>query len=830
MLWSPVIDEPVGDEPSGSEVDPQIPSALSHVLAPAPKPAPAPTQIARRRIRVRGVVQGVGYRPFVFRLAEQEQLAGWVSNDSEGVLAEVEGDPENVERLVARLSKEWPPLARVDAVESVVIVPADATDAECEAGFQIHASEHDAAAQTGIPADAATCPDCLRELFDPNDRRYGYPFLNCTNCGPRFTLTRSVPYDRPQTSMAKFQMCPECQREYDDPRDRRFHAQPNACALCGPKLEFVAVSGVAASGVTPKAAAASPLEETIARLLRGEIIAIKGVGGFHLAVDAGNNDAVRRLRERKHRAGKPFAVMVKDEAAAMNLCKISHAERRILTSVERPIVLMRRLNSTTPEINEAPHIAAEVAPGLPYLGLFLPYAPLHHLLFADGRLKALVMTSANLSDEPICIDNDDARERLAGIADGFLLHDREIPQRCDDSVVAVVEGEPQFLRRARGYVPLAVRLPVAARPLLAVGGQMKCVFTLARGHEAFQSQHIGDLEYLAGMDFFESALTHLQKTFDFRPECVVHDLHPEYLTTQWATEFAKARGIRRIAVQHHHAHIATCMAEHGITDRVIGIALDGTGFGCDESVWGGEVLIADLCDFRRVGHLRALPMPGGSKAVEQPWRMALSAVWSLLGEDAARELTWPGQDRELLLAWMRRRQVGPLTSSCGRLFDAVSALVTGRAVVDYEAQAAIELEGLADLGKCGAYTTNVVAGEDGWLIEPGLMLKELLEDRRGGVNASVMSARFHSWVARSFAQAAQLARENTSLNRVCLSGGTMHNRLLTRLLKRELTAIGFEVLLHRDVSPGDGGLSYGQAAVAAARMNTGPDKFQEFAI
>jgi hydrogenase maturation protein HypF len=814
-------ESPTIDVPPESEADANVSRGAEPVSA-------SRLVIARRRIRVRGVVQGVGYRPFLFHLVEEEQLAGWVTNDSDGVVAEVEGDREHVMRLIARLSEEWPPLARVDAVES------EAIDVKLETGFIIHASERGAQARTGIPADAATCPDCLRELFDINDRRYGYPFLNCTNCGPRFTLTRSVPYDRPQTSMAKFQMCPECQREYDDPRDRRFHAQPNACAACGPRLEFVNASGGGMEN-----AARSPLEETIARLQRGEIIAIKGVGGFHLAVDAENDAAVRRLRERKHRASRPFAVMVKDEAEAANLCVISEAERQVLTSVERPVVLMRRRESIAPATSKGIRIAAEVAPAfpwpslawptlpyptLPYLGLFLPYAPLHHLLFADGRLRALVMTSANLSDEPICIDNDEAQKRLRGIADGFLLHDREILQRCDDSVVAVVEGEPQIVRRARGYVPLAVRLPIAARPLLAVGGQMKCVFTLARGHEAFQSQHIGDLQNLAGMDFLESALAHLQKTFDVQPECVVHDLHPEYLSTQWARERANNCGISRIAVQHHHAHIAACMAEHGVTDQVIGIALDGTGFGSDGTVWGGEVLISDLCDFRRVGHLRALPMPGGSKAVEQPWRMALSAVWSLLGEDAARELSWPECDGKTLFAWMRHGQVGPLTSSCGRLFDAVAALVTGRAVNSYEAQAAIELEALADEGECGSYTTDIVAGEDGWLIDPGEMLKELLDERGRGMSAALMSTRFHAWVARSFALVAQHARESTMLNRVCLSGGTMHNRLLTRLLKRELNAMGFEVLLHRDVSPGDGGLSYGQAAVAAARMNAHSDR------
>jgi hydrogenase maturation protein HypF len=810
MQESPTIDGPIGREADAKD-------SREAELAPVSTPT-----ITRRRIRVRGVVQGVGYRPFLFRLVEEEQLAGWVTNDSQGVIAEVEGDPEHVARLIARLSEDWPPLARVDAVESEVIDP------DGKLGFSIHASDRGTEARTGIPADAATCPDCLRELFDANNRRYGYPFLNCTNCGPRFTFTRSVPYDRPQTSMAKFRMCPECQREYDDPRDRRFHAQPNACAVCGPRLEFVDAAGVGL--VTTDG---SPLEETIARLQRGDILAIKGVGGFHLAVDAENDEAVRRLRERKHRASKPFAVMVKDETVAAHLCIMNEADRRLLTGVERPVVLMRRretcalatIGGVAMPAGDALEVAASVAPGIPWLGVFLPYAPLNHLLFADGRLRALVITSANLSEEPICIDNDEARERFGGIADGFLLHDREILQRCDDSVTVVVEGDPQIVRRARGYVPLAVRLPVGTRPLLAVGGQMKSVFTLASGHEAFQSQHIGDLQNLAGLEFFESALSHLQKTFDIQPECVVHDLHPEYLSTQWAQVHAENCGIRRIAVQHHHAHTAACMAEHGVTDRVIGIALDGTGFGSDGTVWGGEVLIADLCEFSRVGHLRALPMPGGSTAVEQPWRMAVSAVWTLLGEEAARRLPWPERDGELLLARMKRGTVGPVTSSCGRLFDAVASLVTGRVVNSYEAQAAIELEGVADESEGGSYTTDVAEDENGWLIEPAAMLRELLDERSRGMSAALMSARFHAWVARSFALVAQHTRESTMLNRVCLSGGTMHNRLLTRFLKRELDAMGFEVLLHRDVSPGDGGLSYGQAAVAAAHMQVDCNRF-----
>ena len=428
------------------------------------------------------------------------------------------------------------------------------------------------------------------------------------------------------------------------------------------------------------------------------------------------------------------------------------------------------------------------------------------------------MTSANLSDEPICIDNNEARERLDGVADGFLMHDREILQRCDDSVMAVVESLPQIIRRARGYVPLPVTLPVAAPPLLAVGGQMKSVFTLARGVEAFQSQHLGDLEDRSALEFFESALGHLQSTFEVTPEFIAHDLHPDYLSTQWATSYARAHHLPLIGVQHHHAHIASCMAEHGVTGKVIGIALDGTGYGTDGTVWGGEVMIADLCEFRRVAHLRPLPMPGGSKAIEQPWRMTMSAVYTLLGENAARELDIPEHEAQLLLQWMQRGRVGPLTSSCGRLFDAVAALVLGRHMVDYEAQAAIELEGIASDEDCGDYPVEITAGKYAFIIEPARMLGQLLNEIHLARPASQISARFHAWMAISFAHAARRIGEKTHLETVCLSGGSMHNRLLTRLLRRELESMGFQVLLQTKVSPGDGGLSYGQTAVAAARI------------
>ena len=531
----------------------------------------------RRAALVRGVVQGVGFRPFVYRLAIEEGLTGLIGNDTDGVTIEIEGPPARVAAFLVRLRREAPPLARID---SVVVRELPLAGAQAgRAGFHIVASEVVGRVSTGIPADAATCPDCQRELLDPNDRRYRYPFLNCTNCGPRFTITRRIPYDRPQTSMAKFPMCPACQREYDDPLNRRFHAQPNACWTCGPRVWLVGPDGAAI--VTVDAVAAC-----IDRLVAGQIMAIKGIGGFHLSVDATNPAAVMRLRQRKRRYGKPLAVMVRDLEAARVICALTAEEELLLTTPARPIVLARW--------RESSGIVHCVAPGIPWLGVFLPYAPLQHLLFADPRVRALVMTSANLSEEPIAIDNDEALARLGVIADAFLMHDREILQRCDDSVTAVVDGAPQLVRRARGFVPLAVELPFDAPPLLAVGGHLKNVFALARGRLAYQSQHLGDLENLTGLEFFRESLDHLMHTFEIEPQAVVHDLHPGYLSTGWAREWARERGLPLIAVQHHHAHVAGCMAEHGLTGSVIGLALDGTGYGRDGKIWGGEVLIARL--------------------------------------------------------------------------------------------------------------------------------------------------------------------------------------------------------------------------------------------
>lgn len=761
----------------------------------------APSHV-RRAVLVRGVVQGVGFRPFVYRLATEEALAGFIGNDTDGVTIEIEGPGARVDSFVARLRSEIPPLARIDAV-AVRDLPNTG-----ETGFHIVASQVKGQVSTGIPADAATCADCLRELFDPSDRRYRYPFLNCTNCGPRFTIARSIPYDRPQTSMACFTMCAACQAEYDDPLNRRFHAQPNACSQCGPSVWLEVPDGA-------RIESPDPVSDTIDRLLAGRIAAIKGIGGFHLAVDATSESAVAELRRRKHRYGKPLAIMVRDIAAARAVCVLNPEEEALLQTPAHPIVLAKA--------RTANGIASGVAPGIPWLGVFLPYAPLQHLLFADPRVHALVMTSANLSEEPIAIDNAEARTRLGAIADFFLMHDREILQRCDDSVTAIVEGAPQFLRRARGYVPLGIELPFDVPPLLAVGGHLKNVFTLARGRFAYQSQHLGDLENLTGLEFFKESLAHLSHTFEIEPELVVHDLHPGYLSTAWAKEWAAERNLPLIAVQHHHAHIAACMAEHNVTEPVIGLSLDGTGYGTDGRIWGGEVLVCALDHFERFAHLEYVPMPGGDAAIRAPWRMAFShLVAAGVDEEVAQKLVGASAEEVRVLTRMMGRGLNsPQTSSCGRLFDAVAAIVLERRTVDYDAQAAIELEGICiDEPSAPAYATEFIRGN--WpqrkpaQIRVASLWIELLADLRSGVRNPLIGARFHAAIAGAFVGAAGAARSATGIKQVALSGGCFHNRRLAHLLRKGLQAEGFEVFQQQKVSPGDGGLSFGQAVVGAA--------------
>jgi hydrogenase maturation protein HypF len=772
-------------------------------------------------VQVRGVVQGVGFRPFVYRLASEEGLSGFIGNDTDGVTIEIEGPAANVEAFLRRLRTERPSLARIDSVSVKDLALSDKAAAGAE--FQIVLSEVKGRVSTGIPADAATCPDCLRELLDPADRRYRYPFLNCTNCGPRFTITRRIPYDRPQTSMAAFPMCPACQAEYDDPLNRRFHAQPNACWECGPHVTFRAAPTADVPGNFDEVCGKGAVEKTIQMMVEGRIMAIKGIGGFHLSVDATNEQAVSRLRARKHRYGKPLAVMVRDLQQARLLAVLSPEEEALLTTPARPIVLVRSRTDCG--------VADSVAPGIPWLGVFLPYAPLQHLLFADGRLQTLVMTSANLSEEPIAIDNEEAWERLGGIANAFLMHNREILQRCDDSVAAVVDGAPQLIRRARGFVPLGVplgpELPVEAPPLLAVGGHLKNVFALARGRFVYQSQHLGDLEDLKGLAFFEESLNHLMRTFEIEPQTVVHDLHPGYLSTEWAKSWAEERNLALIGVQHHHAHIAGCMAEHGLTGPVIGLALDGTGYGMDGKIWGGEVLIASLTEFERFAHLDNVPMPGGEKAIREPWRMAFTWLRAagLAVDEAAHFAGASLQEGHVLERMMERGINAPQTSSLGRLFDAVAAVVLKRRVVDYEAQAAIELEGIAvdepDMLDNKAYALELLGAEvsgEPLRISAAQMGRTLLADLRAGVAPARIAAQFHAGVAAGFVQAALRARAASGLQQVALSGGCMHNRRLARLLRTGLEAEGFHVFQHRNVSPGDGGLSYGQAVVGSARL------------
>jgi len=754
----------------------------------------------RRGIRVQGVVQGVGFRPFVYRIADEEGLSGFIGNDTDGVTIEIEGAPTRVEAFLGRLRTEAPPLSRVDHVDILELQPSG------ESGFRIVTSAVKGQVSTGIPADAATCADCLRELFDPKDRRYRYPFLNCTNCGPRYTITRRIPYDRPQTSMAVFPMCPACQAEYDDPLNRRFHAQPNACRECGPHVWLEAPEGTTIISV-------DPIQEAIDRLITGQVAAIKGIGGFHLAVDATSETAVTRLRERKHRYGKPLAVMVRDLEAARRLCLLTPEEEELMQRPSRPIVLARA--------HEKNGIAPSVAPGIPWLGLFLPYAPLQHLLFADPRVKALVMTSANLSEEPIAIDNAEARTRLGAIADFFLMHNREILQRCDDSVAAVVDGAPQLIRRARGFVPMGIELPFDAEPLLAVGGHLKNVFTLARGRFAYQSQHLGDLENLTGLEFFRESLAHLMRTFEIEPRAVVHDMHPGYLSSSWAKEWVAEKGLPLIPVQHHHAHIAACMGEHRLEGPVIGLSLDGTGYGIDGKIWGGEVLICRFDGFERFAHLDDVPMPGADAAVREPWRMAFAHVLAAgFSEGEARELTGASAEETRLVARMIERGLNaPLTSSLGRLFDAVAAVVLNRRKVDYEAQAAIELEGVCVAEPVHVdrmdYIPELSAGQP-LILKTAKLFTAVVDDLYRGVPKQRIAAQFHAGIAEGFIAAAASARGRTGIAQVVMSGGCMHNRRLTRLLRAGLEEEGFQVFAHRNVSPGDGGLSYGQTVVGAA--------------
>ncbi len=748
------------------------------------------------RISVRGVVQGVGFRPFVYQLATKHRLTGWVLNTSGDVKIEVEGKKEALDRFLIELEKDTPPLAHIDDISTERAAPAGYTT------FEIRHSLAQEGKYQLVSPDIATCDACKSELLSPDDRRYRYPFTNCTNCGPRFTIIEDIPYDRPNTTMRRFVMCPDCQREYDDPLDRRFHAQPNACPQCGPSLELVDGKG--------KAITCDDVINTASRLLiDGKILAIKGLGGFHLACDATNDDTVQLLRDRKRRPYKPLAIMLDTMENIKEHCIVSEEEEGLLTSPQCPIVLLRWQDGSS--------VSKNVAPELKYLGVMLPYTPLHHVLLRETVLP-LVMTSGNISEEPIAKDNDEALRRLEGIADFFILHNRDIHSRYDDSVAIVERGKPQLVRRARSYAPYPIHLPFQANQVLACGAELKNTFCITKDNYAFVSQHIGDMENLETMEHFENTIDLYKRLFRLEPEAVAYDLHPEYLSTKYAKE--RAGDLPLIGVQHHHAHIVSCMVENGVQEPVIGVALDGTGYGSDGTIWGGEFLIADYRGFQRKGHLEYVPMAGGAAAIERPYRMAFSYVHSLLGESMVDNglpfmKDVDQHEQEIMKQQIEKRINSPLTSSCGRLFDGVSALLSIRGTVDYEAQAAVELEMAATgaIGKAKTYPFSIVERDGARIVKLKEMFEAIIHDT-GRLSVGTISLGFHYTIAQMTVEMCRLIAEETKLCKVALSGGVFQNRLLSRLTINALEKEGFEVLTHSLVPTNDGGISLGQAVIA----------------
>jgi hydrogenase maturation protein HypF len=814
--------------------------------------------IILKQITIRGVVQGVGFRPFVYNLAERFGVHGWVLNNSSGVEIEAEGPREAVQAFVAALNDEAPPLARIEFLEAQEAPPHGYDH------FEIRHSERQEGRYQLISPDIATCPDCLRELLDPADRRYRYPFINCTNCGPRFTIVADIPYDRPSTTMRAFVMCPDCQREYDDPRDRRFHAQPNACPVCGPELELVPSSRFQVSGLVSHAdnvkletwnleLGTDALSQAADLLRSGAILALKGLGGFHLACDATNAEAVQTLRARKRRPHKPFALMMATLDEVVENCHVSPEEEALLTSPQCPIVLLPWRSTS--------NVVADIAPHNRYLGVMLPYTPLHHVLLRDvGR--PLVMTSGNLTEEPIAAENEEALRRLAHLADAFVLHNRDIYARYDDSVWFVprltcqpATALPQPIRRARGYAPFPIKLAFKTRQILACGAEIKNTFCLARDEYAFVSQHIGDMENLETLEHYNRTVDLYKHLFRVDPEIIAYDLHPDYLASKYAREqgetpdsehatradrrsdtqhaptAGRTRNTQRVPIQHHHAHLAACLADNGWRPDdgpVIGVSLDGTGYGADGHIWGGEWLVGDYRSYRRAAHLEYLPLPGGDAATRNPWRIAYSYMYTLLGEAPSFVVPEDASKAEvaLLRQQIDKRLNCPLTSSMGRLFDAVSALLGVRAQASYEAQAAIELEmtatgQIADspipiprslAGKGYAFQIETAGAR--YIIKLRELFAALTGAMKTGVPLEEMAMSFHETVARMTVDVCERIAGDTGLRTAALSGGCFQNRLLLSLTVPALQEAGFQVLHHRQVPCNDGGLSLGQAAIA----------------
>ncbi|HEV7584541.1 MAG TPA: carbamoyltransferase HypF [Solirubrobacteraceae bacterium] len=768
-------------------------------------PAPAAGTV-RARVRVEGTVQGVGFRPYVYRLATELSLGGFVLNDARGVEIEVQGAEDTVARFLEVLAPKAPALARVERVS------AEPLPVQEGAGFEIRESPAAGTPSAPVTPDSATCPECLAELLDPDDRRFRYPFINCTNCGPRFTIVRGIPYDRPLTTMAAFTMCERCRAEYEDPGDRRFHAQPNACPLCGPTLSLLEGTEAGTPWPTDPGGAGDAIAAAAGALRAGAIVAVKGIGGFHLACRADDEPAVARLRARKHREDKPFALMTADVDGARELVQLGEGELELLTSPARPIVLAGRLPAAA--------VADSVAPAARELGVMLAYSPVHHLLLADAGVP-LVMTSGNVSDEPIAYLDEDALARLRTIADLFLVHDRPIQTRTDDSVARSLAGGAMLLRRSRGHVPASIALAVPApQELLACGAELKSTFCLARGRRAWVSQHIGDLKNHETLSSFTDGVEHLERLFRVEPSVVAHDLHPDYLSTRYALA---REGLETIAVQHHHAHLAACLAEHGETGEAIAAVFDGSGYGSDGTVWGGELLVGGLRDFERAGHLRPVRLPGGDNAVREPWRLACAWLLEASGGEATPPLP-PAlaesvtAERWETVAQLARTELAPLCTSVGRLFDAVAALCGVRASINYEGQAAIELEGAVDPSEHGAYAIEVASRAGSLELDPREAVQAIMRDGTEGIAVGAIAARFHAGLAHATAEACALLAHERGLELVVLSGGVFQNRTLLELTLEDLRRAGLRVLVPRRLPPGDGGISFGQAAVAAARL------------
>ena len=773
----------------------------------------------RLRIEVHGAVQGVGFRPFVYRLAIELGLTGWVINDTRGVFIEVEGLEPNLHLFQERLVREAPPRAVIQKVDSLWLEPVGYER------FEIRHSDAGGTKTVLVLPDIATCADCLKEISDPGDRRYGYPFTNCTNCGPRFTIIEALPYDRPNTTMRHFVMCPDCQAEYDQPINRRFHAQPNACPVCGPHLTLWSAQGE----VLVQGDDAQVLQQAASGLRQGLVVAVKGLGGFHLMVDARNADAVALLRQRKRRPHRPLALMARDLEQARTLCSISEEAEQLLTTPEAPILLLPRLSN-------AP-VADNVAPNNPNLGIMLPYTPLHHLLLHMLDFP-VVATSGNLTDEPICTDEREALRRLGGVADLFLVHNRPITRHADDSIVWIVDKQAQLLRRARGYAPLPVTVARPLPTILGVGTHLKNTVALSVGPHVFISQHIGDLETLEAIIAFERVIADFLRLYEAKPVAIAHDLHPDYVSTRWAQEALRtghianlpvaAEELKLVAVQHHHAHLAACLAENKVSGSALGVTWDGTGYGTDGTVCGGEFLLGDSADFVRVAHLRPFRLLGGEAAVLEPCRVAVALLWEVLGEDVwerddlapLREFSM--SQRGLLAQMLQRGVNAPVTTSVGRLFDGVAALVGLHQRVTFEGQAAMALEFAADPSVQEAYPFLLEEHRDReggaalskWILDWRPLLVALLDDLQRKVPAGIMAARFHNALVEGIVAVAR----QVGHARVILSGGCFQNRWLTERGTAALRRAGFEVLLHRHVPPNDGCVSLGQVMVAAAKL------------